>query len=1029
VPAVAAEPNPSTPPGPPPAAPLHLETVTVTGSFLDHFGAEQTLPVTVWSAERIGLPGVATPAEVFASLPQAGRIPISESQASGADARGDIATASLRGLGSGNTLVLLNGRRLAPHPISMPEGTLGVPSMATNVNTLPLASIGRIEVLRDGASALYGSDATAGVINAILRRDYPGWESGVRWLATEHGGGSEIRATLAGRVDAPSGRRSVVFSYEQFRRDPIRATQRDFARSADFRPLAPAPWDGSTSDTRVDLRSDRGFYGRFQRGKVNPDGTVTGARPAGVTSAQVANNGTFHLVPTATGSATRTWQAAEPGRDAASPAAGYFLNVNEFRLLLPTTRRHNLHVALEQRLPGPLTAFTELTHYHADSRNRREPSRIDATADNNVTVAADNPYNPFGSRFYSPTGAPNPDGTPRLVGTPSAVILSRLSLPEFGTRDIDVRSENARVVAGLRGAFGDTWQWESALLHAAANTTDRESNAIKESQLRDALDGRTPDTALNPFGTTFAIVGGALIASGESFTNPASLVNPLRGVFYRKGRTSLSTWDLRARGRVGTLPAGPVTVAAGGEFRRETYRDVRDAESGRLTAADVQRLGLRASLAGDNNYLQVSPSDNTDARRSVQAAFSEVVVPLASAPHRPFFRAAELTAALRFERDSEFDRTVKPKAGVSARVLPGVLVRASVNDSFRAPNLAALFSGAAQRSITGVNDAYRATATGSSDDGPSARRVSLRTGNGALAPEKARTITAGIVFEPPGVKGLTLAVDAWRIRQTDALTRLDAADLLARDTALLLAANAAAQAVPISQVDLSTAGSPNILRNPVTQDDRDLFAAYNAGRPRSEQRAAVGTIRAIAETYMNAARRELAGIDVTVNWRAITAQFGTVDLTLEAAYLAQFDEQLATTTPSVDLAWRDGNTRWKSSFALSWKKGGWAAGVFTTYTGRTQDSFIRTTPGSTAPGVSPEGFLIVGESWLTNVSLTRHFADRGFLRNSSVRLGVNNVFDAEPPFGLGASSDSDGYLRGFGDPRGRALSVELTKRF
>jgi hypothetical protein len=133
---------------------VKLETFNVTGTFLKRLEQEKALPVTVVNEADLKARGVATPAELFASIPQAGRIPISESQASGADARGDIATVSLRGLGSGNTLVLLNGRRLAPHPISMPEGTIGVPSMATNINTLPAAAIERIEVLRDGASAI-----------------------------------------------------------------------------------------------------------------------------------------------------------------------------------------------------------------------------------------------------------------------------------------------------------------------------------------------------------------------------------------------------------------------------------------------------------------------------------------------------------------------------------------------------------------------------------------------------------------------------------------------------------------------------------------------------------------------------------------------------------------------------------------------------------------------------------------------------------------------------------------------------------
>jgi outer membrane receptor for ferrienterochelin and colicin len=141
LPAALSAQSPTAPAAGPAAATVKLETFNVTGTFLKRLEQEKALPVTIVNEADLKARGVATPAELFASIPQAGRVPISESQASGADARGDIATVSLRGLGSGNTLVLLNGRRLAPHPISMPEGSLGVPSMATNINTLPAAAI------------------------------------------------------------------------------------------------------------------------------------------------------------------------------------------------------------------------------------------------------------------------------------------------------------------------------------------------------------------------------------------------------------------------------------------------------------------------------------------------------------------------------------------------------------------------------------------------------------------------------------------------------------------------------------------------------------------------------------------------------------------------------------------------------------------------------------------------------------------------------------------------------------------------
>lgn len=1003
---------------------VQLQDFTVTGTFLKRLEEEKALPVTIVTEEEIKLRGVVTPAELFASLPQAGRVPISESQASGADARGDIATVSLRGLGSGNTLVLLNGRRLAPHPISMPEGNFGVPSMGTNINVLPTAAIARIEVLRDGASAIYGTDATAGVVNTILRRDYQGFDLTTRFATTEQGGGTEWRATLAGGLTFNERRTSLVFSYEFFDREEIRNTQRAFAANADFRGRAPAPWDGSTADNTVDLRSDRGFYGRFQRGTVTAANTVTGSRPAGVTSAQMATNGTFFFVPTAPGATTRTLQATEPSRVVGSPVGDHYMNVNDYRFLLPSSRRHNLYASLDHQLSSQVSFFSDFTYYRADSHNEREPSRIDSTADNNIFVSADNPYNPFGSRFYHPTGAANTDGSPRLTGTPSTVVLARVTLPEFGPRLIDVRSETWRALAGLRGTAFRDWKWETAALYSWAETVDLESNAIKESQLRDAAE-RTDSAALNPFMTTFSVVGSSLVASGTRFVNPESVIAPLRGTFYRRGETTIGSWDFRVNGSLWEMPAGPVGLAVGGEYRRETYEDFRDVESGRLSAADVQRLNLRVRLVGDNNYIQISPSDNTDARRNLSAAFAEVAVPLYRDGRGAAVQSVELSGAVRFEKYSDFGDTAKPKVGLSSRVHDWILLRGSYNQAFRAPNLASLFSGAVQRSITGVNDAYRATVTSSSDDGTTARRVSLRTGNRSLKPEEAETLTVGIVLEPPALKGFSFGIDWWRMEQTDAITRLNAPNIIADDTARLLAANVAALSQPVTSVDLSAAGSPNIIRNPVTAADQAAFAAYNATRTRDQQRATVGTIRFVGESYLNAAGRDLSGVDFLVGYRSPKTAYGTFRATVEVSHLQRFEEQLETGGQVSELHWTDGNTEWKGTFTLGWKHKAWNFGWVTDYTGKTKDSSIRTTT-ATAPWISGEGFLIVGESWLSKVSLGRQFSSNGWWGNSSIRVGVNNVFNAEPPFGLGG--DTDGYLRGFGDPRGRTFFIELSKR-
>lgn len=143
-----------------------LQTFTVTGSNIKRLDAEKTLPVTVIDQDAMEVRDAAQAADLLTSLPQVTGLPGNETATLGATARGDNATVSLRGIPSSNTLILLNGRRLAPHPISQSEA--GVPTLSTNVNQLPNRGLDHIDVLRDGASSIYGTDAVAGLLT-ILR--------------------------------------------------------------------------------------------------------------------------------------------------------------------------------------------------------------------------------------------------------------------------------------------------------------------------------------------------------------------------------------------------------------------------------------------------------------------------------------------------------------------------------------------------------------------------------------------------------------------------------------------------------------------------------------------------------------------------------------------------------------------------------------------------------------------------------------------------------------------------------------------
>src|SRR3712207_2630920 len=213
------------------------EEIIVVGTQIRGADVTDILPVTVLETDDIEATGATSGDELFRSIPQAGDVAFNESRDAGGinDARGDTASINLRALGTGNTLVLLNGRRMVLHPGTQAENL--VPVQSVNTNAIPVMGIRRLEVLRDGAAAIYGTDAVAGVVNTVLKNNFDGatvqleggWSEGTD--ASEYDLSFEIGPGFNG------GRTNVsVFGAATFR-DPMFAREREYSRNSDMRPL------------------------------------------------------------------------------------------------------------------------------------------------------------------------------------------------------------------------------------------------------------------------------------------------------------------------------------------------------------------------------------------------------------------------------------------------------------------------------------------------------------------------------------------------------------------------------------------------------------------------------------------------------------------------------------------------------------------------------------------------------------------------------------------------------------------------
>ncbi len=1049
---------PAAPTAAPAAEPaVTMEAVTVTGTNIRRIEQETTLPVSIIDRNDLDLRSAPTAAELFDYLPSGGPITLNEGNILGADARGDNNALNLRGIGSGNTLVLINGRRMSPHPVSQAESQ--VPSLAVNANQLPTAALDRVEILRDGASAIYGADAAAGVVNAILRNDYEGLEFFGRGGLTEELGAEEWRLGFNGGDFYNGGRTHITYTADFYRREKLTRKDRDFSSDADGRrkrsQLPPAPWDGvplavgtsTVRDNDFDNRSSTSQFGNFVRGSFDATGAFfTGARPTGnrgittsttpSTTLTTSSSGVFFLVPLAAGGTGL--RQSTPSRNLDSVERDYYYDLNIGRNLLPATDRFNFFARVEHELSDHLKAFAELGYYHSESETNRDPVGVDGTDDNNIHVGVDNPYNPFGSRFYHPTGAPNADGTPRVVGAPAVVLIqggTGVRPREFPVRKIDVLSQAYRGVFGLAGRLNNKWDWESGALYSRSETRDTEHFSVRESLMKQAL-LRSDATAFNPFGFTFRNAGG-LIQIDQPYTNPASVVDPLFDDFMRVSQTELASWDARISGPLVEFWNIPVSFAAGTEYRYETYSDWRPPFHG----LNPPGSGLDPL---DNDFLSLSPNLNLNSNRDVLSAHAELLVPFFGAHNRkPLFHALELSTAVRYEKFTGFGDATKPKVGLAWRPHRSLLLRASYNESFRAPNLVQTNTSPLQRAVTGISDPYRFEVTGDITDGATSRTV-FRQGNAILDPETADTVTFGVALEVPYIKGLTLTADYWKLNQMEIIDTVGAGRQLQRDEALLDAFVQAAIAAGQNPNTLVTnsgaanyAGNSKVTRAPVTAADQAAFAAFNAGVPAAEQRAPVGAVISVIDDYINISGRDLEGYDLGLVYKLPPSGLGQFTLNGTATYMTRFDLQVEPGNEVETGLTEDGRAKLKGNLSLSWRRNQWSAGWFTNYLGSYMDPGGATTEAVYEALGRPKYIAVfndvggvvryryITERYIThNAHVNYGFGRRDdFLSEFSVRLGVNNVFDEDPSL----NDDSNGYDQG--NPRGRLYYAEFKKKF
>jgi len=983
-----------------------VEDIVVVGSQIRGASTTAALPVVVFGQEEIAATGAVSGDDLFRSIPQMGDVLFDSANnpQTSNSARGDVNSVNLRSLGVGNTLVLLNGRRLVQHPTSQGTSDTGtVPVQSFNSNAVPVAGLERLEVLLDGAAAIYGADAVAGVVNTVLQDDFDGLTMELQYGGAEGTSMREFEGNVFAGKDFDRGNVSLFASYSD--RTALMAEDQDFTRSDDLRPFF-SQFPGYETSNVPDGRSSHSPWAQL----AIPS-TTTALRPRSNGVVVTTAAGAFHYQPESMGCT-----GVDLGDVCLVSGTVAYTGVNrDLRYdtrygttVRPTVERLNLFATGHYELTPNITAFGELGLYAAES-NAIQPAVVNL---NGLWIPATNYYNPFGPVTFA-DGSANPNRLPNLTNVPASGLAVRLGNYRFvdtGFQEVTVKNYQARALGGLRGEWRG-FDWETALLYSEAEAEDRSPN-VNMTKLQQQLALSTPD-AYNPFG------GGCVDTTSyrDCLVSSQAAIDAITFDMKRVSRTTLALADFKiSRRDLFQLPAGAVGMAAGVEFRRETQSDDRDENlDGTFTFVDMVTGETNLS-----NVSAVSPNPDTEGDRTVAGAFIEFAVPVVSPEMNiPLIYSLDLQVAGRAEHYSDFGSVAKPKIAMAWDIIDGLRVRASYSEGFRAPNLEQVNATQYARLNSG-NDYYKCEAdlrAGRIADFNACSRSSsaslLISGNPDLKPEESTNQSVGLVFQPrflPEALGdFTFTVDRWKIEQTDIVGLLGGQNARTLDYLLRMQGSS----------------NPAIVRAAPNSDDEAFFAGTGL--------TPVGDILSIQDQFINLLPQTVEGVDFGVSWTKRRTAWGTFSVKFNASQLLAFSREpgdivdslyaareagtinpLTPLPDSSQLIAQGGRPEWRINTSVSWRKGPWRAGLSTQYVSEVDQTSLLSSTGEP---------WVVGSQFLVNLYGDYEFGDEGFAAGARVRVGVRDAADEGPPLADG------GYLGSVHRPYGRYWYARVSKTF
>ena len=678
--------------------PQKVEKVEVTGSNIKRTDVETVAPVDVITREQIERSGQPTIAEVLRNVPANTGNSYNESF-SNSFAPGASGIA-LRGLGQKATLVLINGRRTAGYGFAQ-----NLQDTFVDLNSIPSSAVERIEILKDGASAIYGSDAIAGVVNVILRKDYKGIEFTLGAGSAAGNGDYRVSAT-AGFGDLGKDKYSVLGVFDYYKRDIVMLNETDFGASRDWRGRAGG---GRNFDSLTGL----GTWQQFTNAGAAQQNfqAVTNCGAAGgvvMNGPQAVAAGLINLSTNQTAATLATLNAR-----AAATNTFCTYGSNGAITALPGTERLGFLGRGNVEISPSLQGYAELGLSEVKSVQVFTQPFFNTTGLTQTSVG----LRPFAYTVnFAPGAAGNPYSTlARFAG----------SLNDMGTRDSYIKSDSYRILAGLKYSFG-SWDGDSAIGWSRNEVINDNTNRLNINGVSSAF-GIT-SAAQPPIPTS----NSSTYNLNNSSLNSAAVRDSIRANFSRKSDSELKFVDTRLSTEFGALPGGPVGLALGAEFRQESLKD-------------------RPALIAEQGLILGQGITSTNGDRNSFAVFAEAGIPI--------FKSLEGQLAVRSDHYSDYGSSTVPKVGLKWKVTPEFVLRANWGEGFRAPTLPEI-SPSVATFFTQVNDPV----TGASGVNISG----VFAGNPNLKAEKSRSATIGAIFEPTRDlnMGLTWYQIDWRDQVT-----------------------------------------------------------------------------------------------------------------------------------------------------------------------------------------------------------------------------------------------------------------------